>query len=63
MGLDFKGLLWKAEFVIDAAQGEIWRIWFIDQDPVRTVEANISQIEVLEDGARLCGQIDWEDRN
>ena len=61
VGLGFKGLLWKAEFVVDTVMGEIWRIWYIDQYPVRTIETIISQIKVAEDDPCLCRQVGWED--
>ena len=60
IGLTFKGLLWRVEFVVDAAMGEIWRVWFIDQYPVRNVEVNIDQIKVIEDDPHLHRQVGWE---
>jgi hypothetical protein len=60
VGLDFKGLVWKVELVVKATMGEIWRVWFIDQYPVRTIEANISQIKIIEDDPHLHRQVGWE---
>lgn len=57
----FKGLLWRVSFIVSAELGDIWRVWFIDQDPVRNADVNASEIKIIEDGSYLRRQDNWED--
>ena len=49
MGLDFKGLVWKVEHIIETSEIDIWRVWFINQDPVVSVDASRNDIIVVEE--------------
>lgn len=57
----FEGLLWRVSFVVSAELGDIWRIWFIDQSPVRNADVNAGDIKIIEDGSYLRRQDNWED--
>lgn len=49
VGLDFKGLVWKVEHIIETSEIDIWRVWFINQDPVVSVDASRNDIIVVEE--------------
>jgi len=47
--LDFKGLVWKIEHIIETPEIDIWRVWFINQNPVVSVDASRNDITVIEE--------------
>lgn len=61
-GLDFKGLVWKVEHIIETPEIDLWRVWFINQDPVVSVDISAGKIKEI-DGSYIRRQDNREDSN
>lgn len=61
-GLDFKGLVWKVEHIIETPETDLWRVWFINQEPVVSVDMDARKIIEI-DGTHIRRQDDRKDCN
>lgn len=49
VGLGFKGKLQKLEHVIWTPDVDIWRVYFMDGEPVISIDASIREIRLVEE--------------
>ena len=49
VGLEFKGKLQKLEHVIWTPNVDIWRVYFMDGEPVISIDASIREIRLVEE--------------